>query len=209
MDADTALNILTSPEPAAGTFQHTDTPNRVTPWSRIGDGDYANRVTYAKRHGVELQRLNYNHSDAVDALVQDPTISVKELAARYGYSAGWMSQVVNSDAFQAQLAKRRAELIDPTLQLTLNERFRALTVRSLDVLQEKLHAPIEQISDKLALEAVSLGAKALGLGTPQPAARPDTSDHLAGLAHRLLDLQGARRPAADVVDVTLSQEPAQ
>ena len=112
--------------------------------------------------------------------------------------------MVNSDAFQARLAERRGELVDPILQATLNERFRALTIRSLEVLQEKLAKPVDVISDKLALEAAALGARSLGMGQAQPPASPtNVNDHLAVLAHRLLDLQtgGRRPPEADVVDV--------
>ena len=67
------------------------------------------------------------------------------------------------------------------------------------MLQEKLSRPIEQISDKFALEAAALGAKSLGIGLPAPEVRVSSSDHLASLAHRLLDLQG-KRPV-EVVEV--------
>lgn len=148
-----------------------------------------------------LGKIRYTHEDCIDRILADPTISQNALAELYGYSAGWMSIMVNSDAFQARLAERRAELVDPILQVTLNERFRAVTIRSLEVLQEKLAKPVDAISDKLALEAAALGARSLGLGQPTNPAPANGADHLASLAHRLLDLQGVRRPASDVIDV--------
>lgn len=148
-----------------------------------------------------IQKVRYTHEDCINRILVEPTISQNALAEIYGYTAGWMSIVMNSDAFQARLAERRQELIDPVLQATINERFRALTVRSLEVLQEKLSKPVEAISDKLALEAAALGARSLGIGQT-PVAPSSGADHLASLAHRLLDLQAGRQTEeADVVDV--------
>lgn len=149
-----------------------------------------------------LQKVRYTHDDCINRILMEPTISQNALAEIYGYTPGWISIMVNSDAFQARLAERRAELVDPILQATLNERFRALTVRSLEVLQEKLARPIDAIPDKLALEAAALGARSLGLGQPTAPPPGSAADHLATLAHRLLDLQGVKRPAAgEVIDV--------
>lgn len=148
-----------------------------------------------------LQKVRYTHEDCINRILAEPTISQNDLAAIYGYTASWMSIVVNSDAFQSRLAERRQELVDPVLVATINERFRALTVRSLEVLQEKLSQPVERISDKLALEAAALGARSLGIGS-QPTTPQSGADHLASLAHRLLDLQAGRRTEdAEVVDV--------
>ena len=147
-----------------------------------------------------LKKLSYTHEDCIDYIIANPGVSQNELAARYGYTPTWMSIATNSDVFQARLAARRAELIDPVLSASLNERFRALTVRSLEVLQEKLSKPVDAISDKFALEAAALGAKSLGLGVAAPAP-PAAADHLASLAHRLLDLQGGPRRVPDILDV--------
>lgn len=150
-----------------------------------------------------LGKVRYTHEDCINRILAEPTISQNTLAELYGYTPGWMSIIVNSDAFQARLAERRAELVDPILQVTINERFKALTIRSLEVLQEKLAKPADFVPDKLALEAAALGARSLGIGQAQTAPPPGSAaDHLASLAHRLLDLQGAKRPAAgEVIDV--------
>ena len=72
------------------------------------------------------------------------------------------------------------------LVATVNERFKGLTLRSLDRLMEKLDAP--QVSDNVVLKAVELGAKAMGVGG-NAAPQPPAADHLAQLANRLIDLQ--------------------
>ena len=152
---------------------------------------------------VQIQKVRYTHEDCIDLILAQPGISQNELAARYGYSPAWISVVINSDAFQSRLAARRAELVDPVLAATLNERFRALTVRSLEVLQEKLSLPSQAVPDQLALQAAALGAKSLGLGVPQVQAAP-ASDNLAVLAERLRTFV-RRTQTEEVVDVTVRE----
>lgn len=131
-------------------------------------------------------KVSYTHQDMIDFIIANPQVSQGALAARYGYSQSWICQVMQSDAWQSLAAKRRAELVDPALLSTIDERFRALTVRSLERLMEKLDAP--QVSDNVVLKAVELGAKAMGVGGNAPPTAPP-QDHLARLANRLLDLQ--------------------
>lgn len=137
-----------------------------------------------------LGKVRYTHAAMVDAIIQDPAISQNQLADIFGYTAGWVSQVIASDAFQAHLAQRKDELIDPTLRLTIEERFKALVQRSLEVLQEKLAKPTHMIPDQLALQAASLGARSLGLGrADNNAPPPQGGDRLQILASRMIILQ--------------------
>lgn len=138
----------------------------------------------------KLAKVRYTHDAMIDLIIQNPWISQNEIAATFGYTPGWISNVFASDAFQARLALRRDEIVDPAIKATVEERFRALVLRSLEVLQEKLNKP--QVSDQVALRAAELGAKALGIGgNAAPPAPP--SDRLEKLAERLLVLQGGVR----------------
>jgi len=136
--------------------------------------------------GNAVAKVRYTHTDMIDFIIANPGISQNALAARYGYSVGWVSRVMSSDAWVSAMAARRTELIDPGLAATIDERFRALANRSLDRLMEKLDAPV--VSDNVVLRAVELGAKAIGVGgnAPPPAT---SADHLAHLAERLISLQ--------------------
>ena len=133
-----------------------------------------------------IDKVRYSHVDMIDFIIAHPECSQKTLAARYGYAEGWVSNIMASDAWQSTMAARREEIVDPELRLSLEERFRGVTTRSLQRLMEKLDAP--QVSDQVVLRAVELGAKALGVGGNAPPKPPD-ADHLARLAERLLVLQ--------------------
>lgn len=135
-----------------------------------------------------LARVRYTHVDMIDFLLANPGISQNALAARYGYSPAWVSNIMASDAWQSQLAKRREEMVDPALALTIKERMNGLTLRSIEVVMAKLDQP--GVSDNVALRALELGAKASGLGGNAPPAAPVTGvDRLAQIANRLIDLQ--------------------
>ena len=137
----------------------------------------------------QIARVRYTHEAMIEQILTRPEIHQNELAEIFGFSPAWISTVINSDAFQAKLAATKEELINPELRLQLNERFRALSVRSVQVLMEKLSKPADQISDGLALKAAELGAKALGLGAAAPqVVVVNSEERLRGLASRLSGL---------------------
>lgn len=118
-------------------------------------------------HRPQIQKVRYTHDSMIDQIIGSPWISQNELAAHYGFTASWVSNIIASDAFQARLAERKNELVDPSIRATIEERFKALVLQSISVLQKKLEGPL--VSDELALGAVNVAAKALGYGAKAPA----------------------------------------
>ncbi len=162
----------------------------------------ASGVKYAYQEGKAIAKVRYSHDAMIDMIVANPWVSQNHLAQVFGYTPAWVSLVMSSDAFKERLAARKAELVDPALVASIEERFRAMVTRSLEVLQEKLSAPASVVPDNLALRAVELGAKALGLGgnaPPPPVQVP--SDHLDKLAQRLVALQQRSVPSGVVYEV--------
>ena len=147
-----------------------------------------------------LKRCSYTHEALIDLIIEHPEMDQNEIAAYFGYTPGWISNILASDALQSRMAVRREKIIDPELRATIEERFRALTIRSLQVLQAKLNAP--QVSDNVALRAAELGAKALGIGGNAPPPSPGVAaDRLERLAERLVSLQrGIRERVLDEKD---------
>jgi len=157
---------------------------------------------------MSIQKISYTHDAMIDLIVAHPGISNNELAARFGYTAAWCSMIKSSDAFKARLAARRTELVDPTITATLEDRIRAVTERSLEVIAEKLEAPAAFIPDALVMRAAEFGAKSLGIGQtpPAPAANPN---HLEELAERLVALQSKHRRVQNAEDVRFVESQAQ
>lgn len=153
-------------------------------------GDLAAEVGAQLAPPATIQKVRYTHIDMIDFIISNPGCRQKDLAARYGYTESWVSTVMSSDAFKAAFAARRNEVVDPELTASVNERFEALTRRSLERLMAALDRP--NVSDTTLLRAAELGAKALGVGGNAPPRAPE-SDHLAQLANRLIDLQSTVR----------------
>ena len=138
----------------------------------------------------KIGKISYTHQDMIDYIIRNPGCSGREIAARYGYTEAWVSNIRSSDAWQAAFAKRRSEIVDPGLTLSVQERMTSLTIRAHEVLMEKLDKPT--VADNTVLKALELGARGVNAGN-QNGIPLDATDHLAKLADRLVLLQTERR----------------
>lgn len=132
--------------------------------------------------GNRLQKVSYSHEAMIDILIHEPTITQNELAKRFGYSVSWVSIVMGSDAFQAALAKRRDDLLNPEIIASLEERFRGLASQSLQVIAEKLE---KTSNPDLALKALEISSKALGFGARSAPQGPVTNNFVVALPPKI------------------------
>ena len=147
--------------------------------------------------GARPPRLRYTHEAMVDLIIAEPWISQDQIAARFGYSASWVSTIICSDAFQAKLSERRGEIIDPELRSNFELQLKGLMSRSLEILRSKLEAPVAQIPDQLALRTLELSTKALGYGArDQVKVQVNVENHLDGLGENLVNLLRTKRQEA-------------
>lgn len=154
---------------------------------------------------ASIQKLNYTHEALVDMIISRPEITQNELAVMFGYQPAWISTVMASDAFKERLVARRGEVVNPVLIASVEERFEALTQRSLEVLQEKLAMPANEVPDQLALQAAALGARGMGKGGFGSSASQvnvqvnvDAKERLARVAERITSLVRENREGEEV-----------
>lgn len=154
--------------------------------------------------GQAIARINYSHDGMIDLIIADPGISQNEIAAHFHYSAAWVSRVMSSDAFQARMAERTAQLVDPTLRLTVEQRFKALMLRSLEIIMEKLEGPTAQVPAQLAIKALEVSARCAGYGAREPVqVQPQTiHNHLTLLSENLVGLLKTKKVEAGFIDST-------
>lgn len=168
------------------------------------------------RNGAEtmgrLKRVGYSHQAMIDLIIEKPWLNQNDIAKHFGYTPGWVSNVLASDAFQNAFASRKNEVVDPAIKASIEERFRALVIQSLNRLQGLLEK--DDCPPNVALRAAELGAKALGVGGHAPPP-PPPSDGLAKLAERLINLnnpalQGPNERSVDgqVLEVTTDPQPS-
>lgn len=113
---------------------------------------------------MAIARVRYTHDAMIDLIVTNPAMSQKELAKHFGYTDAWISRIFASDAFQARLAARKEELVNPVITASVKERIEGLAMQSLEIISQKLEAT--QNPD-LALKAFELSTKAAGYGARQ------------------------------------------
>jgi len=142
-----------------------------------------------------IQKINYSHDGMINLILAHRGISQNELAAHFGYSASWISQVMSSDAFQARLAERAMEIEDPTLRATVEENLKGLVSRSMEILKEKLSRPPSEIPDNLAIRTLELSTRALGYGArdQSPQTQVNVNLHLEDLGSRLTGLLARKK----------------
>lgn len=132
--------------------------------------------------------IPYSHSAMIELIIANPTWDSRKLARHFGFTPGWFSQVIASDDFQQELDPRRHEVANPAMVATMEERFRGLTLQSLDKLQTMLENP--KVQDTTVLKAAELGIKALGLGMKKgdDDDKPPEVRTLDTLANRLTEM---------------------
>lgn len=129
--------------------------------------------TQEMRNGI--RKTGYSHEAMIDLILANPSVDQNELAAYFGYSPSWVSMIITSDSFQAALAAKREKIIDPVLRGAIEESFKGLVLRSIEIVRKKLDGDVNLDS---ALKVLQTSAKALGYG-----ARPSMNVNVAGNAN--------------------------
>lgn len=109
----------------------------------------------------EIVKVSYTHDAMIDLIIASPAINQRTIAAKFGYSEAWISTVFCSDSFKKRLAERKAEIVDPVLVASIEERLEGLARLSMEVLMEKIEAGR---SPTLAIQALDISTKARQYG---------------------------------------------
>lgn len=127
----------------------------------------------------------YSNEQLVQFILDNPGTQPEAIASAFGRTRGWFLSVLASDQFQLVLDPHRHLIADPLITATMEERFRALTLKSLSALHSKLDNP--EVSDFIAVKAAEIGIKALGMGAAKSEEAPLTpSGNVDTLAERLV-----------------------
>lgn len=148
-------------------------------------------VTGEMQQGIK--KVSYTHEAMADLILSNPCIHQYELAAHFGVTEGWISQVIGSDAFQAFIATRKDQIVDPILRGAVEESFKGLVLQSMQRLREKLAA---NPSDQLVLQTFQSASRALGYGS-----RIEVNAKVQH-THSLIGVLSSLPPASRMKDVT-------
>lgn len=116
-----------------------------------------------------ISKVRYSHDAMIDMIIANPSVKQTELAKIFDRSDYWVSMIVSSDAFQARLAERKSELVDPEIVASIRDRISAVANASLTRIMEKLSGPLGNLqSDDFLLKSAKLATDALGYGARVP-----------------------------------------
>jgi hypothetical protein len=104
------------------------------------------------------------HEAVIDMWLVDPTLKQGEIAAALGKTQAWLSILVNSDAFRAKYAARKAELVDPYISEGAETRLRAVVSEAANELLERITLAPKAVSTKDLTAVVGAASRALGMG---------------------------------------------
>lgn len=154
-----------------------------------------------------IQRVRYTHDAMIDLIIARPGVSQNELGKHFEMSPGWISRVINSDAFQARLAERKTEIVDPMLIGSLEEKLKGAADLSLQRLVAKMESKPIEVAGDMELELLSVSTKALGMGARDRGAGNGTNIQFvvtlpAKVASQEDWVAAHSKGAAAVVDVT-------
>lgn len=163
------------------------------------------------RQGV-IRKISFTHDALIDMIIAHPEFSQGQLANQFGYTQGWLSQVMASDAFKMRLAERKDAIVNPILRMQVEERFKGIVERSMEILMEKLSVPASQVPDQLALRALEISSRAAGFGAKtQVAVQVNVDNHLEELGSRLTGLLQRKRSevSSTIIDGTCDESPSE
>lgn len=137
-------------------------PSDTAPVSVVANSGSAPSQT-AARQGILTEHLPpVTIHGLARFLLENPSVHRDQLPNFFSFKASALTSILASDAFQTAIDPIRHLLDDPSLSATLTERYRALAIRSTDILMTKLEDP--KAADFLILKGAELSIKALSSG---------------------------------------------
>ncbi len=103
------------------------------------------------------KRLRWNHDLVIDTMLADPGLTQTDIARQFNVSNTWVSILVNSDAFKERLRERKAELMDPVLRASLEEKLNGIANTALDRLAKRLDNPGLEMKNQDLIAIAKLG----------------------------------------------------
>lgn len=108
------------------------------------------------------QRLNHRHEGILRWLLANPDKQLQDCCAELGYTQAWLSTIIHSHAFQAELRARQLQLYGE-VALEIKDKLTGAAHLALDKIIE--HLPVA--SPQFALDAAKETLKNLGYSAPR------------------------------------------
>lgn len=167
---------------------------------------------------VRITGRTLAYDELITMLLANPFRTQRDIAAEVGYSEAWLSRIISSDVFQAKLAERQQNSVEPERHAAVAARFggirdraHASLSRTLALIENKLDRPAEELDSKEVLESGKFLAQLAGYGPRDAAGQPpvqvNMSVHLQELSTNMVSLFRAARADAPLEASSASRQP--
>ena len=152
---------------------------------------------------TDLKKISYTHDAIINAIIASPGVSQGELAKEFGYTQTWLSIMIGSDAFQSRLTERKAQMTDPKIIASINERLDGLAKRALDRLADRLDSPTANLK---TMELVSIAKLAIGDKANRPQVATSQNLYVVNIpppaqnSSAWLDSAGKTRGSVEIIE---------
>lgn len=112
---------------------------------------------------AQIKSIKAWHGELIDFMLAQPRAGLRETSEYFGVSQSWLSIVKNSDAFQNEWDKRRAEH-SSAVSVSLVERVEALAEVAIETMTERLEREGQSVGLTTLREISESALKSLGFG---------------------------------------------
>lgn len=141
------------------------------------------------------RKMRWWYEALADFMIAHPAARQNDIAAYFKRSPGTISLIINSDAFQAYLRKRRGEY-QGALETTVRDKMLNVAEKSFDMILERFEKKRDTIPLETIHKSAELAMKGLGMGIEQRGPQVVVQQNAAGpipVAVSLDDLQDAQK----------------
>jgi hypothetical protein len=141
---------------------------------------------------IQPKSWRWNYDAIIDEMLAFPELTQNEIAARLGYSAPWLSTIVNCDMFRERLAIRRNALtrsIDGAIQARLSD----VAVAALDKVLERVNGEgSARIQTTTLMDIADKSLNRLGYGVKPASPQVVVNNQVVGVSATPEALREAR-----------------
>lgn len=114
----------------------------------------------------EVIKLSHTHQAIMAFMVENPEVPLDKVAAKFGYTQGWLSQLIHSSLFQAELHYKQ-DVHFGEAALSVKDRITEAAHQSLARINERVQSGV--VSTDTLVDIAEMALKNLGYGAPKAA----------------------------------------
>jgi len=108
---------------------------------------------------AQIKKLSIKHNEMVNWMIENPTASRGEMAAAFGVTVPWLSTIIHSDAFKAELDRKKEKVFNSAIARPIQEKVLGAAHLALERLQQSLQL---ETDTRALVSAAEMLTKAAG-----------------------------------------------